>query len=56
MATRQRRVPTNNQPDSPKPKRIQERAIQQQAFNELLVHRHANGGDLKYGSVQSDAG
>jgi hypothetical protein len=33
-------------------KKAQERTTQQQAFSDLLLQKHLNGGNLRFGDVQ----
>jgi hypothetical protein len=41
-----------NSPKTKRLKKISERALQQQAFNDLLTLRNANSGRLKYGDLE----
>jgi hypothetical protein len=50
VATRSANNQTNNLLHK-KVKKAQDRAVQQQAFNDLLLRKHLNGGSLKHGDM-----
>jgi hypothetical protein len=58
MASTGRKKLRSSKKLNPKTKKImnmQTRVAQSQAFKELLVRRHANGGELSYGDVTKNA-
>jgi hypothetical protein len=52
MVTTRNKQSANNDPRSKLLKKVSNRAIQKQAFNELLLKRANNSGQLKFGVIQ----